>query len=158
MGLDMYLYAKKLVTPEVTKEKALDDLGDWIEVGDIKDPWWDTDNDTVVAVILGSWRKANEIHKWFVDNVQGGEDQCNAFPVTPEHVDTLLALCKEVLADHDKAEDLLPTQDGFFFGSLDYDEWYFKSLTHTVRLLETVKIMMAQTEPADVIVEYQSSW
>ena len=158
MGLDMYLTAKKLVTPEVTKEKATDDLGDWIEVGDLKDPWWNTDNDTFVAVTLDSWRKANEIHKWFVDNVQGGEDQCNAFPVSAEHVDTLLALCKEVLADQSKAEDLLPTQSGFFFGSTDYDEYYYQDLTHTVRLLETVKIMMAQTEPADVIVEYQSSW
>ena len=25
---------------------------------------------------IASWRKANAIHKWFVDNVQDGVDDC----------------------------------------------------------------------------------
>ena len=40
--------------------------------------------------------------------------------------------CKRVLAakDTDEAErvanELLPTEGGFFFGSTDYDDWYFE--------------------------------
>lgn len=28
------------------------------------------------------WRKANQIHRWFVNIVQGGEDDCNPYEVT----------------------------------------------------------------------------
>ena len=31
---------------------------------------------------FGYWRKANQIHKWFVDNVQGGIDDCRPYPVS----------------------------------------------------------------------------
>ena len=37
----------------------------------------------------------------------------------------------EVLNNHSKAAELLPTSKGFFFGSQDYDEWYFRELEDT---------------------------
>lgn len=43
------------------------------------------------------WRKANQIHKWFVDNVQGGVDDCNYYEVSRENIETLLKICKEVI-------------------------------------------------------------
>ena len=47
---------------------------------------------------IGYWRKANQIHKWFVDNVQGGEDDCGYHDeVTKEVLENLLAICKKVL-------------------------------------------------------------
>lgn len=36
------------------------------------------------------------------------------------------------------AEQLLPTQDGFFFGSTTYDEWYIEDLLDTVNALSKV--------------------
>jgi len=33
---------------------------------------------------VGYWRKANHIHKWFVDNVQNGVDECLTYQVSIE--------------------------------------------------------------------------
>ena len=48
----------------------------------------------------------------------------------------LVDICKKVLDDHSLAEELLPTEEGFFFGSTDYDEYYYKDLEETVEMLE----------------------
>lgn len=86
---------------------------------------------------VGYWRKANAIHNWFVENVQDGEDDCEYHrPVTKEDLETLFELCREVLADHSKANELLPNRQGFFFGSYEYDEWYFKDIQYTADLCE----------------------
>ena len=43
-----------------------------------------------------------------------------------------------VLEDSSVAEELLPTQDGFFFGDTGYDEWYWNDLQHTVKGLDAI--------------------
>jgi hypothetical protein len=43
------------------------------------------------------WRKANAIHKWFVDNVQHGEDDCREHDVSRSQLVILMELCKKVL-------------------------------------------------------------
>lgn len=97
------------------------------------------------------WRKANSIHRWFLTHLpEGDTDRCQPIPVTGKELLKLVDLCKEVLADHDKAEELLPTQEGFFFGTYEYDEWYFQDLENTIRQLKDVK------EEDDFI--YQASW
>lgn len=105
-----------------------------------------------VEVPMGYWRKCNQIHHWFVDNVQDGEDNCGKYFVSREHLTELLDLCKQVLADHSLADELLPSQAGFFFGSTDYDEWYFQDLKHTV---ETINNCLAS--PYEYF-SYSSSW
>ena len=48
---------------------------------------------------VGYWRKANEIHNWFVENVQDGEDDCDYHrEVTKEDLEELLDICNKVLA------------------------------------------------------------
>ncbi len=84
----------------------------------------------------GYWRKANQIHQWFVDNVQGGEDNCAEYYVSSDKLAELLDLCKKVQADNSLAEVLLPTVSGFFFGGTQYDEWYFKDIDNTIQILE----------------------
>ena len=42
----------------------------------------------------GYWRKANAIHKWFVDNVQDGEDDCEYYEVSKKQLEQLLHICK----------------------------------------------------------------
>jgi hypothetical protein len=63
--------------------------------------------------------------------------------------------CKTVLEFPERAEELLPTQSGFFFGGTDYDEWYKQDLEYTVTRIE--KIL---ADPAFVKSDfyYQSSW
>ena len=87
---------------------------------------------------VGYWRKANAIHKWFVDNVQGGEDNCNPYPVTKEHLIQLHNLCNQVLNDNSLAESLLPSQSGFFFGSTEYDQGYYQDLRDTIHIIDNI--------------------
>jgi len=44
----------------------------------------------------------------------------------------------EVLEDTSVAQELLPTQDGFFFGGTLYDKWYVESLKETISIIDKV--------------------
>lgn len=46
---------------------------------------------------VGYWRKANHIHKWFVDNVQDGADDCKEYYVSEEKLQQLLDACQQVV-------------------------------------------------------------
>jgi len=81
------------------------------------------------------WRKANAIHRWFVDTVQEGVDECQESSVSIEDLHDLRDICKQVSEDHSLAEKLLPVQSGFFFGSTAYDEYYFDDVERTLRWL-----------------------
>ena len=104
---------------------------------------------------VGYWRKANQIHKWFVDNVQNGVDNCGEYKVTKEQLIELRDTCNKVLDDGNLAPELLPTRSGFFFGSTGYDEWYFNDIENTKRIIDEI----IETKP-DYLDDlyYGSSW
>lgn len=111
------------------------------------------------------WRKANEIHKWFVDNCQDGEDDCREAWVSHEQLQELVDTCKTILnAPKSKqkqlAEELLPTQRGFFFGGTEYDEYYYEDLKYTVETLEPLleELRQAKEQGFSVTMYYHSSW
>lgn len=108
---------------------------------------------------IGYWRKANHIHKWFVDCVQDGEDDCEKYEVTESNLLDLKAVCEEVLSlkgkDEGKIEEILPTQGGFFFGSTTYDEYYFSDVEATIEIINKV---LETTDFEKELVVYQSSW
>lgn len=87
---------------------------------------------------VGYWRKANQIHRWFVQNVQNGVDDCGEYKVTEEQLIELRDTCNQVLNDHSLAEELLPAQSGFFFGNTDYDDWYYNDLENTVKIIDEI--------------------
>lgn len=62
---------------------------------------WDTEHKhpwTRIMKQVGYWRKANEIHNWFVENIQDGEDDCRYHnEVTKEDLEELMDICHEVL-------------------------------------------------------------
>ena len=87
---------------------------------------------------IASWRKANAIHKWFVDNVQDGVDDCGDYKVTKEQLIELHNVCNDVLADPNLAEQLLPTQGGFFFGETKYGMNYTNDLEYTKRIIDEI--------------------
>jgi len=110
-----------------------------------------------------TWRKANAIHAWFVEEVQEGNDDCKSYWVPRETVQKLLDLIVTALASRKiddrgnithEAETVLPTQGGFFFGSTDYDEYYWEDLESTEKEL---KELLNKT-PEDWDFEYGSSW
>ena len=100
----------------------------------------------------GYWRKANAIHKWFVDNIQDGVDDCRDAYVERRDLQTLLDLCRIVIIDKSKAEQLLPSSSGFFFGNTEYDEWYYNDIQNTIEILEKA------LEDEDGDYYYSSSW
>ena len=103
------------------------------------------------------WRKANAIHNWFVQNVQKGVDDCGDYEVSEEELRNLLKDVEAVLKDKSKAPEILPTTEGFFFGSTDYDEDYFDDLKYTAKGIKNVLRIKANND-SFVSFEYGSSW
>jgi len=104
------------------------------------------------------WRKANAVHKWFVENVQNGEDECKPHTVTRKQLEDLIEDCMLVLSnqeDNELIEQTLPTSSGFFFGGTQYDEYYFHNLYFTVEKLREI-LDNSEYENAEFV--YQSSW
>ena len=151
MGLDMYLSAKRYMwyNEDDLKEqvaKAFPDLPEGIKPKEI-------------VLEAAYWRKANQIHKWMVDNIQGGEDNCARYCLSVEQLDELLEICSNILAEQDKekqvalAEETLPPQSGFFFGSTEIDEGYLNDLKRTIEIINKVKKL-----PEGCWLYYTSSW
>ena len=136
---------------------------------------------------VGYWRKANQIHKWFVENVQEGEDDCGQYEVSFDQLRELRELCIKVATESvmtygkinngytfdgtgamkpiirpgmtiinpEIAEELLPSQGGFFFGSTDYDEYYLDEVKNTIEIVNRV---LKNTDPSEHAIYYSSSW
>ena len=105
------------------------------------------------------WRKANAVHRWFVENVQNNEDECKPHVVTREQLEDLLEDCMLVLSnrgDDELAEQVLPTASGFFFGGTQYDDWYFDCLEYTIDKLKEVLENPSYDDNTEFV--YQSSW
>lgn len=134
---------------------------------------------------IGYWRKANQIHNWFIENVVGDNEwHGDGVSVSREQMEDLLGLCEKVLAsselvegmvkngqrstkngwedimekgkyikDPSVAKELLPNTEGFFFGSQEYNEWYYKDIEYTAKL---IKEALAENDNGDF--EYSASW
>lgn len=109
----------------------------------------------LVVEDIAYWRKANAIHKWFVNNVQNSEDDCRVYEVHTEQLRNLLELCYQVKKDSKKAPELLPTQGGFLFGSTDYDNNYFHNINYTIDVLESE---LEKGSDSLQVYNYESSW
>ena len=89
--------------------------------------------------LVAYWRKANQIHGWFERNLADGYiEKCELYPVCLENLNCLMSDCRLVLSDRSKASDVLPCEEGFFFGSQIYDDYYFENLAETERMLAQV--------------------
>ena len=174
MGLDMYMEKGKKI-PKISWEeysKINEEINDNNELkekykeyivtnGDEKYYSWQS-----LYKEVGYWRKANAIHKWFVANVQNGVDDCNKYLLTRKNLEDLFNICDKVLKsmelvdgkvikDTSTAEELLPTQSGFFFGDTEYDEWYYNKIEYTYDLL---KDLLENFDFENNYLIYQSSW
>lgn len=93
MGLDMYLTKKTYIGAEFKHRKisgVLDIKEDSVTIP-IK-----LERVSYIEERVGYWRKANQIHRWFVDNIQGGEDNCREYELPKEKAIELLNICKEI--------------------------------------------------------------
>jgi hypothetical protein len=153
MGLDMYLLRKTYVknwdhmSPKEITTISVMRNGEPL-------PGIDPSKIREVVEEVAYWRKANQIHNWFVEEVQNGVDDCGEYNVELEELQDLVDRCKKVLVDHALAPELLPTGRGFFFGGTEYDEWYYADLENTIEQLEPLLVELdAWTD-----LSYHSSW
>ena len=87
------------------------------------------------------FRKVNFIFYYFDQTIGTMQDQWFAF-VKPEDVDDLIDRCERVLKNHELAHSLLPTQSGFFFGSTDYDDWYFSDVKSCLKQMKKYRKLL----------------
>jgi hypothetical protein len=149
MGLDMYLTKKTYVGAHYEHRKVTGDL--FIKVEDRVLPIKFNRISEIIEQV-GYWRKVNAIHKWFVDNVQKGVDDCDEYEVSYEKLLELKALCKKALETKDPS--ILPPQDGFFFGGTDINEWYWGGLQETINIIDSLD---GEQSAYDSYI-YRSSW
>lgn len=150
MGLDMYLTAKRYVSDYQEQDKAISTemMRHFPELNG---------NETIsnIDVRIGYWRKANAIHRWFVNHVQQGTDDCGNYYVSREKLQELRDTCERVLAFRELATAQLPPAEGFFFGDTEINEWYYRDLENTIRVLDRA-MELADSGRWDI--EYHSSW
>lgn len=158
MGLDMYLHATRSITTwDGTDTELVEKLKEMMPEMASFDP------DSIMFQVA-YWRKANAIHKWFVDNVQDGIDECQESPVCFEKLEELRDLVIGLLERRDPAEasEKLPPTAGFFFGSCDMDEWYWHSLEDTKKQLDNISKMhmlsMLKYGRSRWCFSYRASW
>jgi len=187
MGLDMYLSKRTYVKnwdhhPEEKKNTFEIKQG-----GKVREDIDPTKISYIIEEVA-YWRKANAIHQYFVDNCQDGNDDCGEHYVEEDKLKELLNRCKvvkaslersgkrtiqvkngyangqptycavEVFTETATAEDLLPIQTGFFFGSEHYDEWYLKDLDYTIEVIENLFKDVKEGGYLSGEIYYQSSW
>ena len=158
MGLDMYLTAEKYISgysEQTKRDIALEGLeGDH--------PPTTEGTSVTISLDVAYWRKANQIHNWFVERVQGGEDDCRTYHVPLEDLRELVTTCEGLLVKRDPelAEEELPTASGFFFGNTEYEDDYWADLEDTVAQLRPVLEWFDADEKRrfNWDLQYRASW
>lgn len=158
MGLDQYLYKipkkeyREYIKNKNAENKNIEDTEDF-DTGEQEDVCY--------------WRKCNQIHKFFVQNVQNNKDDCNEYLVSIDILSDLIERCKKIIDvwvfNNQKINKtvreicfaLLPPQSGFFFGSEYIDKYYIETLLTTIQNLSSV-IESEDIEKYDIY--YNSSW
>ena len=167
MGLDMYLFTipriegmdleqlllvdGNLVKWEKEGNELYEKVKGYIKHYDEYGFKWDS-----IKTEIAYWRKANQIHYWFVENVQDGIDDNFAYEVKRHHAVILYNNCEMILTNKAKAVDVLPTMPGFFWGSTSYDFYYYHEIKRTYDILEN--LLQQSTFFKENYLLYQSSW
>jgi len=165
MGLDMYLSARKYINKVDWKvlhdntdlsydspEAILPDFKSIVDTAGLSDLATDVQG-TQVSVTCAYWRKSNQIHNWFVKNVQKGTDDCGEYYVSKDKLTELREVCRKALFNKDPKE-IMPAE-GFFFGGTDIDQYYWEDVKRTIKKLDKI---INHKDFDELSFYYQSSW
>ena len=156
MGLDQYLYASKNVGNAEWRgdeeNKQFSEIINAMNAHDMVDG--EEIPNATVMLRVGYWRKANQVHGWFVKHVQFGNDDCREYDVSRAQLQGLLTACQNVKQNPSMAEEILPPSEGFFFGTNEIDEWYWHDIDYTIELVSRV----LKTVSEDWNLTYRASW
>lgn len=143
-------------------------------------PWYH------ISYQVAYWRKANQVHNWFVENVQGGEDECKPHVVSKEQLLELLDICVRLKNElvlvpgrlwvgttWQNGEEIKEYADGSIIGNPELAEellpscsgFFFGSTVYDQYyyedIVQTVDILTKVIEETDwenEVVFYESSW
>lgn len=170
MGLDMYVNIRhKDTQSKIDAYEAWENkysYEEWQRLTEEQREEWrnsepEYEYDDMYGKELMYWRKANQIHNWFVQNCQNGVDDCGRYAITVADLMKLKELCEKILTMTEKRKAMrytsfsatekeevdvrfltlegveyaiehLPSRSGFFFGSTEYDDYYVLELENTV--------------------------
>lgn len=91
--------------------------------------------------VVGYFRKVNFLVKYFEELGFDVEHQIPLY-INKEQILELVDRCQKVLKDHTLAKELLPTMEGFFFGSIDYDKYYYDDIEQVLKYCEETLLPM----------------
>lgn len=124
------------------KAQTVKDVKDW--VNGVNWEWFRKPN-------AAYFRKVNSIYAYFADRLEN--EMC---VVAKSDIIDIMNKAIQVLSEHDEeaSKDLLPTQGGFFFGSTDYDDWYYQDMITILN--EFGKLLKDWTDDNDIVFVYMS--
>lgn len=104
--------------------------------------WLEQETKTYYQVSDCYFRKVNFLYAFFKEDMV---DECCL--VEPWMIDSLIEVCEDVLAHHDEDADdgvefaqlNLPTQSGCFFGSIEYDDWYWSDVQDCLEQMKKLR-------------------
>lgn len=128
MGLDMYVNIRhkdtqsKLDAYEAWEQKySYEEFQRLTE--EQKEEYRDSEpeyDDEMYGKELMYWRKSNQIHNWFVQNCQGGVDDCGRYAITVADLMKLKELCEKVLTMTEIKQEERPTYPNGWFSEPVY--------------------------------------
>ena len=90
---------------------------------------------------LAYFRKVNFLIPFFENYYSSKINNLEDFEITKSSILELKDRCEQVLNDRTLAKDLLPTHGGFFFGNINYDEYYYDDV---VDVLENCNALLPE--------------
>ena len=166
MGLDMYLnVSERIRSHDYERNNGMVNYTESPRYNTVVEAVGMKVKDNIAASVLVQytaiyWRKANQIHNWFVNTLGGGVDECQVIPVSRENLVALHNRCG-VLLDTKSTElamELLEPASGFFFGSTAIDEWYWQDIEETHKQLTELLDEITEDNQYNYRIEYQASW
>lgn len=163
MGLDMYMYRVNKTKHSPEELQTINDSD--LLYGDNSDPQnemfkefqplvkYNYLNDYTIFNEVGYWRKVNSLHNYIVKNFQGGVDNCQLTELSKENLEDILNVLETALETKDHSK--IPPVSGFFFGSTDVDDYYWKDTEDSI---VKIKRILEESDWDKVRIFYQSSW
>lgn len=162
MGLDMYLKAEKYLPAYPHRDESEREQARAVLTAAGFDPDLISPDApfATLSVSVMYWRKANAIHGWFVNTLANGVDECQEIGVPREALERLRDISATILNANESdreavASEHLPPTQGFFFGSYEYDEWYWQDLANTHAELNRI---LSDESLTECDFTYRASW
>lgn len=160
MGLDMWLYRRKMKQDEVAYWRKANEIHAWFERKFQEDGQCDERGIENCKQYYVSKEDLEELR----DTCEKVLCQCK---MTTGNIKTSEKLNSEtgmwepvyrvgkVIENKEYADELLPTQEGFFFGSTEYNEFYIEDLKNTI---DQINKILEETDFDTEEIVYSAWW